>query len=89
MKEQEQDIARQFPVGLKPQDRLFLEMAVADNDIEEASRLIEGYDIEIPNGSTPLGLCRDWLAVIKKTEKDHHCQNIIDLQSQGKSLTGM
>lgn len=88
MKEAEQNIVKQFPAGLKPQDRLFLEIAVADDDVEEASRLVEGYGVEIPNGSTPLSLCQDWIAGIKKAEK-HHCQNVIDLHSQGKSIGGM
>lgn len=88
MKEAEQNIVKQFPAGLKPQDRLLLEMAVADDDIGEASRLIKDYGVGISNGSTPLGLCQDWFARIKKAEK-HHCQNVIDLQSQGKSIAGM
>jgi len=88
MKEEEQNIVRQFPVGLEPQDRLFLEMTVADDDTEEASRLAEKYGLEISCGFTPIGLCQDWLAGIKKAEK-HHCQNVIDLQSQGKSIAGM
>lgn len=88
MKEQEQSIVRQFPLGLKPQDRLFLKMAVADDDTEEASRLVEEYGVEIPDGSTPLGLCQNWLRSLKKAEK-HHCQNVIDLHSQGISIAGM
>ena len=88
MKEAEQNIVKQFPAGLKPKDRLFLEMAVADDDVEEASRLVKDYGVGTPNGSTPIGLCQDWLAGIKKAEK-HHCQNVIDLQSQGKSIAGM
>ena len=88
MKEAEQNIVKQFPTGLKPQDRLFLEMAVADGDVEEASRLVKDYDVGISNGSTPISLCQDWFAEIKKAEK-HHCQNVIDLQSQGKSIAGM
>ena len=88
MKEQEQGIVKQFPLRLKPQDRLFLEMAVTDSDVEEASRLVEGYGVAIPNGLTPLSLCQDWIAGIKKAEK-HHCQNVIDLQSQGIPIGGM
>jgi hypothetical protein len=88
MKEQEQGIVKPFPTALKPHDRLFLEMAVADDDMEEASRLIKNYGVEMPDGSTPLSLCQDWLAGIKKAEK-HHCQNVIDLHSQGKSIAGM
>jgi len=88
MKEQEQGIVIQFPLGLKPQDRYFLEMAVADGDIEEAIRLVGEYGVETPNGSTPLSLCRDWIAGIKKAEK-HHCQNVIDLHSQSISIGGM
>ena len=88
MKEAEQNIVKQFPAGLIPQDRLYLEMAVADGDIEEADRLVKHYGVGISNGSTPIGLCQDWLAGIKKAEK-HHCQNVIDLQSQGKSIAGM
>jgi hypothetical protein len=88
MKEQEQSIVKPFPASLKPQDRLLLEMAIADDDEEEASRLVRDYGIEIPNGLAPLGLCQDWLAGLKKTEK-HHCQNIVDLHSQGKSIGGM
>jgi len=84
----EQEISRQFPVKLNAQDRLFLEMAVVDDDMEEASRLVGAYGIEISDGLNPLGLCRDWIAGIKKAEK-HHCQNVIDLQSQGKSIGGM
>jgi len=88
MKEQEQVIARLLPAGLKSQDRLFLEMAVADDDTEEAGRLIRDYSIEIPDGFTPLKLCQYWLTELKKAEK-RHCQNVIDLQSQGKSIAGM
>ena len=88
MKEYLQDIVTSFPAGLKPQDRLSLEMAVADTDIEEASRLIKDYGVGIPNDSTPMGLCQDWFARIKRAEK-HHCQNIIDLHSQGVSIGGM
>jgi len=86
MKEQEINI--QFPVKLDTEDRLFLEMAVVDDDVEEASRLVGAYGIEIPDGSNPLGLCRNWIAGIKKAEK-RHCQNVIDLHSQGKSIGGM
>jgi hypothetical protein len=88
MREQEQSIVRQFPLWLKPQDRLLLMMTVADDDIEEAGRLVGDYGIEIPEGFTPLGLCQDWLAGLRKAEK-HHCQNIIDLHSQGRSIAGM
>jgi hypothetical protein len=88
MKEQGQDITRPFPIELKPQDRLFLEMAVVDGDREEASRLVEDYCMKTPDGFTPLGLCQDWLAGLKKAEK-HHCQNVIDLNSQGKPIGGM
>lgn len=88
MKEQEQSVVKPFPASLKPQDRLLLEMAVADDDVEEASRLIGDYGIEITDDSAPLGLCQHWLAGLKKAEK-HHCQNIIDLNSQGKSIAGM
>ena len=34
MKEQKQGIVKPLPTSLKPQDRLFLEMAVADDDME-------------------------------------------------------
>lgn len=88
MKEAKQDIIKPLPAKLEPQDRLFLEMAVTDEDTEEASRLVGKYNVEISNGSTPLGQCWTWLAAIKKAEK-HHCQNIIDLHSQGKSIGGM
>ena len=88
MKEQEQSIIKLLPASLKPQDRLFLEMAVADDDTEEAGRLVGDYGIEIPEGFTPLGLCQSWLAGLRKAEM-HHCQNIIDLHSQGKSIAGM
>ena len=88
MREQEQNIVKLFPVNLKPEDRLLLEMAVADGDIEEASRLIKDYEIEISDGFTPLDLCQNWFAGIKRAEK-HHCQNVLDLHSQGKSIGGM
>ena len=88
MKEQEQGIVKSFTAVLEPQDRLFLEMAVADDDVEEAGRLVEGYCVKMPDGSTPLSLCQDWLASIRKAEK-HHCQNVIDLQSQGIPIGGM
>ena len=88
MKEQKQGIVKPLPTSLKPQDRLFLEMAVADDDMEEASRLTKSYGVEMPDGSSPLSLCQDWLAGIEKAEKHHH-QNIIDLHSQGKSIADM
>lgn len=88
MKEQEQGIVIHFPMGLKPQDRLFLDMVVADDDAEEASRLVKEYSVEIPDGSTPLSLCKVWVAGLRKAEK-HHCENVIDLNSQGKSIGGM
>ena len=88
MKEAEQNIVKQFPTRLKPHDRLFLEMAVADGDVEEASRLVKDYGVEISNDFTLLGLCQDWLAGIKKAER-LGCQNVIDLYSQGKSIGGM
>ena len=88
MKEKEQNIVKPFPARLELQDRLFLQMAVADGDAEEASRLVEGYGIEILNGFTPLGLCQEWLRNLKKAEQ-HHCQNVIDLHSQGVSMGGM
>ena len=88
MKEQEKGIVNQLPTVLKPQDRLFLEMAIADDDMEETRRLTKNYGVDVLSGSSPLSLCQDWLARIKKAEK-HHCQNIIDLQSQGISIAGM
>ena len=36
MKDKEQNIVKPFPARLEPQDRLFLQMAVADGDAEEA-----------------------------------------------------
>lgn len=87
MKDKEQNIVKTFPARLEPQDRLFLQMAVADGDVEEASRLVEEYGIEILNGFTPLSLCKEWLKDLKKSEQ-HLCQNLIDLHSQGKSMGG-
>ena len=88
MKEQEQDDVIKFPFGLKPKDRLFLDMAVSDDDAEEASRLVKEYSVEIPDGLTPISFCKHWLSGLRKAEKNH-CENVIDLQSQGKSIGGM
>lgn len=88
MKETKQDILKSFPARLEPQDRLFLEMAVTDEDTEEAHRLVGKYGLEIVDSSTPLDLCQEWVKKLKKAEK-HHCQNVIDLHSQGKSIGGM
>ena len=88
MKDKEQNIVKPFPARLEPQDRLFLQMAVADGDAEEANRLVEEYGIEILNGFTPLSLCQEWLRDLKKAEQ-HHCQNVVDLHSQGVSMGRM
>lgn len=84
----ERGIIIHFPVVLKPKDRLFLEMAVIDGDIEEADRLINDYGVEMSEELNPLVFCESWLKSLKSSEK-HHCQNIIDLHSQGKSIGGM
>lgn len=88
MKETQQDTVKPFPRGLEPQDRLFLEMAVVDRDLEEAGRLIEEYGLEVREGTSPVGLCREWLKSLRDAER-HNCQNVIDLRSQGKSMGGM
>jgi len=88
MIEKEQDIFPNFPASLDKKDRLFLEMSVVDNDIEEARRLVEKYGIKIPEGVGPISLCGVWLKGLREAEK-HHCQNVIDLHSQGKSIGGM
>lgn len=88
MIEKQQDIFPNLPASLDKQDRLFLEMSVVDNDMEEARRLVEKYGIKIPEGIGPVGLCREWLKGIREAER-HHCQNILDLHSQGKSIGGM
>lgn len=88
MIEKEQDIFPKLPASLDKQDRLFLEMLVVDNDMEEAMRLVGKYGIKIPEGVGPVSLCRGWLKGLRKAEK-HHCQNILDLHSQGKSMGGM
>jgi hypothetical protein len=88
MIKREQDIFPNFPARLDKQDRLFLEMSVVDNDTDEAKRLVEKYGIEVPEGTGIVRLCGEWLKGLRESEK-HHCQNVIDLNSQGKSIGGM
>jgi len=54
MKEQEQSIVRQFPLALKPQDRLFLEMLVVDEDSAEAQTFLIEHGITIAEKDDPL-----------------------------------
>ncbi len=69
MKEQEQSIVRQFPLGLKPQDRLFLEMAVVDEDPAEAQAFLTEHGITITKQEDPLRICKGWFREIRKGER--------------------
>lgn len=88
MKEQKQQTQFQFPFSLPEQDRLFLEMLVVDEDGVEAQAMLDKYGVEVSQGGSPLHVCQQWFRSIKDAEK-HHCQNVIDLHSQGKSIAGM
>jgi len=89
MKEQEnQQGLPSLPTSLKPEDRLILEMLVIDEDGEEAQLMLSQYEVEIPEDASPLSTCQQWLRSVRDAEK-HHCQNILDLHSQGKSIGGM
>ena len=87
MKEQQQ-VQHQFPLGLTQEDRLFLQMLVIDGDTSEAKAMANGYGVVVPEGGSVLETCGQWLKSIQDAEK-HHCQNILDLHSQGKSIGGM
>ncbi|MFH1601650.1 MAG: hypothetical protein ABIB61_01700 [Candidatus Shapirobacteria bacterium] len=88
MSEREQDVLANYPASLEEEDRLFLQMTVQDDDLDEAVRLVDKYGLEVGEDTTPLGLCQKWLRDLRGSEK-HHCQNILDLHSQGKSIGGM
>jgi len=89
MKEQEnQPGLPSLPASLRPEDRLVLEMLVVDEDDVEAQSMLSQYEVETPEGVSPLSTCQQWLRSLKNTER-HHCQNILDLHSQGKSIGGM
>jgi len=87
MKEQEQAQAH-FPFGLTPEDRLNLQMLVVDEDNAEAGTMLNKYGIPLAEGVSPLDTCKQWFRLIQGAEQ-HHCQNILDLHSQGKSIGGM
>lgn len=69
MKETEQDIVREFPVGLKPQDRLLLEMLVIDEDTEDALVFLTDHGIGVTEGENPLKVCKGWFSEIKRGER--------------------
>jgi len=88
MSEQEPCDQLCFPLGLSEQDRLILEMLVVDGDGAEAQEILGKYKVEVPEGENPLAICQRWRGLLINAEK-YHCQNILDLHSQGKSIGGM
>lgn len=69
MKEQEQSITRQFPLGLKPQENLVLEMLVTDKDPKEALIFLTEHGISVVEQEDPLRVCKDWFREIRRGEQ--------------------
>ena len=69
MKEAEQNIVKRFPAGIKPQDRLSLEMLVVDGDPREAQTFLIDHGITIGEQDDPLRMCKRWFRQIRRGEQ--------------------
>ncbi len=69
MKESEQNIVRQFPVGLGPQDRLLLEILVIDEDAEGTSVFLTDHGIGLTEGENSIRVCKSWFKEVRKGEQ--------------------
>lgn len=69
MKEEEQNIVKEFPARLEPQDRLLLEVLVIDEDTKDALVFLTDHGIDVTEGENPLAVCKGWFSRIKKAER--------------------
>jgi len=59
MREQDNQLKPlKLPGLLKPEDRLMLEILVVDEDSDEAQSMLGQYEVEIPEGVSPLSACQ-------------------------------
>ena len=70
MKEQDNQIEKSnLPMGLKPENKLWLEMLVADESLEEAQEFLGEHGVEIGEDENPLTVCKKWFKEIRRGEQ--------------------